>query len=63
MPRVISKYDAQLISRGYERIFTDAPAFTTEYLTQYKTEIDTSSPEFLILVYQKMTDPEMVSIV
>jgi SAM-dependent methyltransferase len=61
--RTLEEYDAQLISRGYERIFTDTPAFTTEYLTQYKTESDTSSPEFLILVYQKMTDPEMVSIV
>lgn len=51
--RSLKEYDNQLIPLGYQRIYSDMPEFTTQYLTQYKTDCDTSSPEFLIMVYQK----------
>ena len=51
--RTIEEYDQQIISLGYKKIYADKPEFTAQYLTQFKTNGDTGSPEFLVLVYQK----------
>lgn len=51
--RTLEEYDDQIIPFGYKRIFTDTPPFTKQYLAQYKTSSDTSSSEFLTLIYQK----------
>lgn len=51
--RSLEEYDRQITSLGFTRVFCDTPPFSEKYLTQYQTKSDTSSPEFLILVYQK----------
>lgn len=54
--RTLEEYDDQIIPLGYERIYTEKPGFTSQYLAEYHPSFDTSSPEFLIIVYQKKVD-------
>lgn len=39
---------------GFKRMYAEKPAFTEAFLSAYPSGFDTSYPEYLVLVYQKM---------
>lgn len=46
-------YATMLEKRGYRKVHIDFPPFTENFLAKYPLPCDTSSPEFLVMVYQR----------